>query len=60
MDLLPRPLLLSLGRALLPGLLAIGALRAAAPADEGPRATTTAGPIRGFVDQGVNVFKGIP
>jgi para-nitrobenzyl esterase len=42
------------------GLLCAGRLRAAAPDAAAPLATTTAGRIRGFVDQGVNGFKGIP
>ena len=60
MHLFSRRLFRFPGRALLLGLLVAGALRAAATADDGPLATTTAGRIRGFVDQGVNGFKGIP
>ncbi len=44
-------------------LLATGTLlstRLGAQAAAGPIATTTSGKVRGFVDNGVNVFKGIP
>ncbi len=41
-----------------PQLLAQAA--APAPAANGPTATTTHGRIRGFVDQDINVFKGVP
>ncbi len=40
-------------------LLAVGTLRAETPA-AAPLATTTAGRIRGFVDRGIDGFKGIP
>ena len=41
------------------GLLCAGGVRAAGPEDVAPLATTTAGRIRGYVDQGVDAFKGI-
>jgi len=48
------------GAVIVLGLLAAAAGRAA-PADEaGPVAPTTAGRIRGYVDRGVDVFKGVP
>ena len=46
--------------AVLLGLLATAALRAGPADNAGPIATTTAGRIRGFIDRGVDVFKGVP
>jgi para-nitrobenzyl esterase len=33
---------------------------ATSPADSGPLATTTSGVVRGYLDQGISAFKGIP
>ncbi len=61
----PRPVLLCFSFV---ALLALGAtaLRAQTPSvagaarEAGPIATTAAGKVRGFLDHGINVFKGVP
>jgi hypothetical protein len=41
-------------------LVAISNRTVATPSDNSPIAITTAGKVRGYIDNGINVFRGIP